>query len=375
MKILFGMNQFSGLVGGSLLPLEVAEYLQSLGHECLIGAHYIADPLQTIAHDANLPLVGDLSTVRAFDFDLVWLQNQTAPLLDYGIGPSSRRRTLFVFAHLSTRTHLEYPGLFHEPALADITLANSAETRAHLIELGIRDDRIEVFPNPAPLTFWADRKTAVDDSLKSATLVSNHPPEEILEVLAILERRGVAVQRIGRGGEARRVTTDLLAGTQMVIAIGKTVQYALARGMPAYVYDRFGGPGYLSEANFASAAHFNFSGRCCNRKIEAAAIAAEIIDRFQEAARFVRSLGDNTLSPFRLEPHIDRLLAMVPLAKENVVRARELEDNRGMMRRERALALAIRENFHGHKSATATARRLRRALRKQNKPDAAPSSG
>jgi hypothetical protein len=370
MKILFGMNQFSELVGGSLLPLEVAEYLQSLGHDCLIAAHYIADPLQKIAQEANLALTGDLSTVRAADFDLVWLQNQTAPLLDYGVGPTSRPRTLFVFAHLSTRTYLEYPGLFHEPVLADITLGNSAKTLTHLIELGVPADRVEIFPNPAPLAFWTNRKETAGKTLKSVTLVSNHPPQEVLEAIAILERGGVAVRHIGRNGKTRRVTPKMLSQTQMVITIGKTVQFALAQGIPAYVYDRFGGPGYLSEANFASAAHFHFSGLCCSRKTDAAAMAAEIVGQFHEASRFILGLKEDVLSQFRLEPYVDRLLAMIPQAKENVIRIRELEENRSMMRREQALALAIRENFHGHKSANATATRLRQHIRKLKKPDA-----
>jgi hypothetical protein len=99
--------------------------------------------------------------------------------------------------------------------------------------------------------------------LKTVLLISNHPPQEAVEALDILEKYGVRVRLVGRNGYYRRVTPDLLARTSAIISIGKSVQYAIAQGIPAYVYDRYGGPGYLSAENYDKAEYYNFSGRCC----------------------------------------------------------------------------------------------------------------
>ena len=44
----------------------------------------------------------------------------------------------------------------------------------------------------------------------------------------------------------------------LVITIGRTVPRCLAMGVPVYVYDYLGGPGYLTEANFSLAERNNF---------------------------------------------------------------------------------------------------------------------
>jgi hypothetical protein len=96
--------------------------------------------------------------LNAFDFDLVWLQNQVSPLMQYDATQGMAQRTLFVFVHLSSATPLETPGIVFEPLLADFIFSNSAETRAHLVNLGVPDGDILIYPNPAPEMFWTNEK-------------------------------------------------------------------------------------------------------------------------------------------------------------------------------------------------------------------------
>jgi hypothetical protein len=64
------------------------------------------------------------------------------------------------------------------------------------------------------------------------------------------------------GSEKPAITSaELLDHYDCVISIGKTVQYCLVQGIPVFLYDRFGGPGYLNESNYELAEYYNFSGR------------------------------------------------------------------------------------------------------------------
>lgn len=357
MHTLFALNQFDGLAGGTLVPLEVAEYLRSLGSDCLIVANHISDPLLSEARNAGIEVTDDPQTVNAFDFDLVWAQGHTVPLLRFAAGKSERTR--FVFSHLSTQLGFETPGLVFEPLLADSVLANSPETEAHLLALGVPSDKLKIFPNPAPAAFWMSRRSP--KQLRTVRLISNHPPEEAVEALKILESHGIRTRWIGNKGQYQvRVTPDLINRSSAILSIGKSVQYAIAGGIPAYVYDRFAGPGYLNADNFERAAWANFSGRCCRRTISANEIASEIVDGFAAASAFTAGLSEDRLGSYRLEPHVDWALSLD--APSNAERLALLQKNEPMLRRERALALSLREHFRGHKSHNAIVKMLRNRI-------------
>lgn len=357
MRILFALNQFDGLAGGTLVPLEVAEYLKALGHDCVIVANHIGDPLATDARGSGIEVTDDPQGLGAFDFDLVWGQGHTIPLLRFEAGQSESTR--FVFSHLSTQLGFETPGLVFEPLLADSVLANSPETAAHLSALGIPEAKLKVFPNPAPAAFWTSRQPP--QKLRTVRLISNHPPQEAVEALKILESRGIRTRWIGSKGQYQaRVTPDLVSRSSAILSIGKSVQYAIAGGIPAYVYDRFGGPGYLNAENFDRAAWANFSGRCCRRTISADQIADEIMDGFAAARAFTASLSEDRLRSYRLEAHVDWTLSLT--AQSNTDRLALLQKHEPMLRRERAMALLLREHFRGHKSHNAVVKMLRKRM-------------
>jgi len=72
------------------------------------------------------------------------------------------------------------------------------------------------------------------------------------------------------------IEDKVLENYDLVITIGKTVNYCLALGVPVYCYDWFGGSGYLNPGNFAINKRHNFSGRDSFRKLSGEAIFREI---------------------------------------------------------------------------------------------------
>lgn len=98
--------------------------------------------------------------------------------------------------------------------------------------------------------------------------------------------------------------------SDLIVSIGKSAPYALASGVPVFVYDHFGGPGYLTHDNFDRAARFNFSGRCCERRLDASALAQEIVEGYASGCAFIRELGTERLARYQLEPYLDAMLAI-----------------------------------------------------------------
>ena len=122
---------------------------------------------------------------------------------------------------------------------------------------------------------------------------------------ADLLRSQCIVDHYGRtGDEVKRITPSRIAKSDLVISIGKTIPYALVSRIPVYVYDHFGGPGYLSSQNFEMAALYNFTGRCSNRKLSAKEIFDEVIEGYAAGVAFARDSPSSWLKKYFLPNYL-----------------------------------------------------------------------
>lgn len=339
--------------------LEFAELFQQMGHEVCVCANFIGAPMKAMAERAGCKLQLADESINAFEFDLVMVINQIAPLLCYQASEAMRSKTRFVFMHVDLNFTLSQPGLVHEPMLADEIWLHSEEARAHFIELGLPRSKTYLFHNAAPPRFWRPERE-YSPELKRVLLVSNHLPDELLELKRELLGRGLAVTHMGRNGDDYgRLGPKVLQGVDVVISIGKTVQYCLASRTPIFVYDHFGGPGYLTEENYEQAAWYNFSGRCCQRKLCSAALADELIEGYSSAVKFIQELPDPQRGRFRLRPKLLKLLERISESPSNVERLRALEPHRLSMRHEQALAKGAGMYYRMWRGAHLTVLRLK----------------
>lgn len=342
MRALLCTNHLTMWSGSELVLLEVAEDLQRRGSDVRLFANLITREFAKLAQERGMAVGSQEAGLRAFDYDLVWIQHHTAPLLDYSLGPESRAATRFVFAHLSPFEPFEQPGIVAETALADLVLCNSAETEDVVIDADLRELPRRLLQNPAPCTFERARRDRDADRPRRVAAISNLPPAEVLAALQILrDRHGIPALWLGHNGERyERVTPEFLAEQDVVISIGKTIPYCLLGGVPVYCYDRFGGPGYLRPETFARAEAFNFSGRCGTRRLDAEGLVADLLGGYPDALKLA---GAAAPTRFMLEPQLDQILSMpVTANRDKVVR---LEAVRHRLRREVAMATLIRRHY------------------------------
>jgi hypothetical protein len=298
------------------VTLELAEYLSRTGWSVHILANFVSEPMLK----EFLPLDGvtihtNADTVEVTELDLIWVHHQLLPETVVEMAERGLLKAKVVFHHMSPFVPVEFP-LFArvEKWLADAILFNSPETQraleSALSGLGVRG---QVFGNPAPDTFWSDPAgRPYSAALGRLLIVSNHLPAELLDAVQGLRAKGAEVRAIGRfpGGEPRRALLDDLEWADAVVSIGKTVQYAIVNGLPAYCYDHFGGSGWLSSDNFAKNADLNFSGRGFESK-GASQIVDELVHGYRDAQDFARrthvEYGPHYLLSYRWQQVMDGL--------------------------------------------------------------------
>ncbi len=319
-KVLITQSQLVNFSGSEIITLELAEYLSGLGADVTILTHFFAEPISSEFEklsNVHVVMSGSAAadSINLKDFDVLWLHHLTLTRRMVHELASPKAGLVIIFHHMSKSEPLEFPIMFEaERKLAHVVAFNSRETRDDLRAQGaeFEDAQIFIFGNPAPDTF-ADIVHDQDPAGKAprkVAIVSNHPPEELIEASAILDQHGLQVDLFGRveAGTARRVTPELLSDYDAVVSIGKTVQYCIVGRIPVYCYDRFGGPGFLTKDNFVLSRDNNFSGRGFSKK-SAQQIAAEIMGQFAVAAKDIKALNLEHGKEFLLSQRFNELMA------------------------------------------------------------------
>jgi hypothetical protein len=344
-----------------MVLLEIADELLRRGHEVTVHANHVSPMLRAEPTIGAVRLSEQPPSVCEFDW--VWAQHQTFPLLLPETGPVGPLPPVF-FVHLSPYEPLEAPMPEVENAAASLVLANSEETAGALRAAGIASELIRIFPNPAPAEFLsASRQHPA--KLGRVIAVSNHLPDEIHELLRRLrDDHGLVVEHWGVGGEPRRVTPDVLAEASAVISIGKTVQYCLLAGIPVFCYDHFGGPGWLSPESLESAAALNFSGRGQPGRRSSDALLDEFLRGYDAAAAFATSVPEEIRSRYNLATHLDALLDPAwNHSSRCAKRSRRLAARAGTLWASRQLARVIARESAGRQESGLLVERVAGQLR------------
>ena len=271
-RVLITQSAFSGIGGSEVQAFELAQYLRSRDCQVTLFSWMCGSPMSDILQENGFrvltPETEESSSLSLSDFDVVWVQHETLPvrLLEELTDNTEHANPLMIFSHMSPyrEVYIEHPYVFDlEANLADVIVFNAPSTRDAQKSEFRSCERMMLYPNPVPLDF-AESKYVPSSEMHRILVVSNHPPKELKKAMSLLSAKGYQVDMLidAIGSEKPSITSaDLLDRYDCVISIGKTVQYCLAQGVPVFLYDRFGGPGYLNEANYELAEYYNFSGR------------------------------------------------------------------------------------------------------------------
>jgi hypothetical protein len=322
------------IAGSEVVTYELARYFSDAGAEVIVATYGFSD-----AWKERFAAIQRTSVFRYDDQELDSLLEERLPdiaWVHHQVIPERVLRnpggTTFVFHHMSAYQLQEFPLTPEiERSLASAVVFPAPETLAAQVEsgllAGVEPDRLLVFGNPAPDEF---ARSAVPhaDSLERLLVVSNHPPTEVTDTIALLRSSGVEVVSLGGDAadqnEKRLVTPADIHGVDAVLSIGKTVQYSIVAGVPVYCYDHFGGPGWLAPGNFRAARETNFSGRgFTSRSPEQ--IARELIGAYSRAASDAELLRVGEGAAFLMSTAMERLFDSLrpapfdPISEEQII--------------------------------------------------------
>ena len=318
-KILITQNSLKFFAGSEIVTLELATFFKQNNFDVTVFTWYYQDPIKTEFEKRKINVITNENDPKLKEaFDLIWVNHQVLPLEI--IRNINENKSAFVFYHMSymNELYIEQPYIHElEKTLSSSSLFVSDEAlELNLTKYGQIFKNPTVFPNWSPNEFL-DSITA-PPKLNKILIVSNHPPKELEQAAQILEKSGITVEYIGHTRQKYGlVTPELLKQYSCVISIGKTVQYCLTLNIPVYVYDHFGGCGFLNAKNYKTAKSHNFSGRGFNKK-SPEIIAKEITEKIEEASIFQIDNLEKFKTEFSLTRNIQNLLSSLPKEPKNI---------------------------------------------------------
>lgn len=318
-KVLITQNSLCHIAGSEVVTLELASFFKEQGAKVTVYTWTLNDLLKPEFDKIKVKVTTDDYDSDVIRPDIVWVHHQVIPV---GLLEKMRDGIVtprFFFYHMSALDYLylEQPYIYNfEKKFATKSLFVSEESLSFNIEkYGNSFEKPSVFPNTFPDYYLKHNENK--KSLHRILIVSNHPPEELKQVQATLAEMGLEISSLGHNGTSYQlISPSILKEYDAVITIGKTVQYCLAMNIPVYIYDKFGGCGYLNSKNYTKAKYHNFSGRGFSKKTSNQ-ISKEIVDLFENAKLFQTKNKPSFVESFSLSENIKKIL----LAKPRVIKA------------------------------------------------------
>ena len=312
--ILYGIN------GSTMVTLELAQKLNEMS-EVTVYTTIQDSPAREIFSEKNIKVVTfeDDPDFKLEDFDIIWVHSQIMPksiIRDMKRLKDVKKPPLFIFLHMSPLENFsdERPWIYDfENRIADKVLCISDEVK-DVIKPYLKHD-IEFFRNPAPDSYIKERKEA--KALEKVLIVSSHCPEEVMKAKMILENDyNIEVKLLGEKGEYRVITPELIEDYDALITIGKTVQTCLLSNTPVYIYDYFGGDGYLDQKNYESNKRTNFSGRNNRTQKSGEEIAKEIVKGYSNCYKYLYANKKAFKEEYSLSKSLERIFRDIKLNKK-----------------------------------------------------------
>lgn len=301
-KVLITNMEIVQYSGSEINCITIAKRFRKIGYDVYIGALDFGEPLIKEIKDYEINLINLLEDKFDFSkvmFDVVWIQHSF--LLDWLIFEKNLQAKKIITSSLSPKEIFECLPLYANNL--NMILANSMETKETLKQEGAKN--VELFENYSFESYF--KRDVQVKELKSIAVVSNHIPEEEKEVINILKNKGYNVDVYGLEGKKVYITDEVLSKYDVVITIGKTVQYAMSLTIPVYIYDIHGGPGYLKMENIDKNRQKNFSGRGYQKKT-AIQICEELENEFEQALRDKEEIKQYAYENFCFEKIFDSII-------------------------------------------------------------------
>jgi hypothetical protein len=296
MRFVLGNRHLLAAGGTEVHLVTVAEHLLRLGHEVRLYAPELG-PFADHARRRGLAVHGSLRELPA-DCDVVFAQDGIV-VLDLA---ERYPQALTVFRVCGDVFDFQLPPQLDGVVDLVVVLSDRYERLARACAVAVPTLRLRV-----PIDI--DRLVpmgALRDRPRRAVLLGNYGERAEL-VREIWGRHGLEVTRVGGDVQTYDVAAAV-ADADIVVAKSRAALDAMACGRAVYVYDVFGGDGWVTAESYPVLEADNFAGQATGRVIDAAALAADLADYRPEMGATNRDL---VLQHHSARNHVIALLAAI----------------------------------------------------------------
>jgi Glycosyltransferase Family 4 len=264
MRFVLGNRHLLAAGGTEVHIVTVAEHLQRLGHEVLVYAPELG-PFADHARRRGLEIRDSLRELPA-SCDVTFSQDA---IVVYDLA-ERYPDALSVFRICGDVADYQLPPQLTAVVDLIVVLSDRYERIARACA-----DRVPVLRLPVPID--VDRLVplgAVRERPERAVMLGNYLERDAL-LSDVWGRLGIEVQRIGGHVQAYDVATAV-ADADIVVAKSRAALDAMACGRPVYVFDVFGGDGWVTPELYPALEADNFAGLATGRVIDAATLAGDL---------------------------------------------------------------------------------------------------
>ena len=322
-KILITQNALVNFGGSEIVTLELAIFFKASGAEVIVYSWIFEEPIKSEFARHNIEVTTDPNDARFTEADLIWVHHQVLPenimrnINDF----AKNAKIIFYHMGVDTKLYLEQPYIHNlEQKIGDLSVFVSDECQKEQNKLcpGLLKNRQAIMPNFVADEFCEKMTHPLPKKIKKICCVSNHVPKELRGVIEQLREAGVSCDIFGLHDKYAKISSEILSNYNAIITIGKTVQYGLCMGIPVYVYDHYGGPGFLNEKNYENAKKRNFSGRGFTFKTTSE-IIEELKNDYTDAKDFYRVNSTKWQEEFSIKKIVDATLAACDLGEKEFI--------------------------------------------------------
>lgn len=299
--VLFNAQEYTGT---TLHALELSKYLKSKGHTVDVVSYLHSRKIVNVFRENGI----SLCSARQIQFDGKY--DYVYSICHLVLGKLFLKgldcRKLIIASHSKKGIQEKYPAYSDA---ASLLVAVSEEVKKCRINGEKFNREVHVMPNFLPDEYVRVGRAFRKD-LKKIAVVSNHVPKELVSIQEYLP--GIKIDYYGIEGDLYQVITpDVLSDYDVIISIGKTVQYGFGLKIPVYIYDIYGGNGYISTVEkLERESTYNFTGRPACRKLDPQEISSELLEGYESCAQTLDVLQKEAIRRFLLSKNVDRMLEL-----------------------------------------------------------------
>lgn len=319
-KILLTIDRFEHYGQHESIFFDLIEYFHRHNWQVDVVAkttgRYWLNNLNVINENKNIRLLEQPNGKLHASYDLMWIFNGYIPAVLNTTFMRGDCVSRVFFHHFYSYADYDLPyGADAENALSSTSFACSTASYVRLVEKGIKQPRIKIFPLTINNQFSSAGRVFTD-KLEKALLISTGYNKNLVELIELFKTKNIELDYYNLDTAPGPVTPELLSQYQLIIGDEARAVYAMSMGLPVVISDGISSHGYLTEANLLERTDYHFALTGASKIVNQNRWVKEILDGYPQAACWAWEYRAEANAQFSLDTCVGKILDRLPAPKK-----------------------------------------------------------